>query len=196
MCSSDLVAPAGSFSTNENLQLSAAMTVPEIEKQMNYQVTLNNDETCDFNYNVVFVNPFVAGSSNLVTIDGNARGKNTCETMPQVLVVDNSKPAKTIYSYNSNDKELALSSVATDTYKLTKDIVSVTFEPVKNDVWNQFTSQLTAGSTLEVDETTGQVVWQNEGTTLAKDLEFTVKAIVTFEDLSVVTCNIKVKLMK
>ena len=190
------VTPAGSFSTNENLQLSAAMTVPEIEKQMNYQVTLNNDETCDFNYNVVFVNPFVAGSSNLVTIDGNAIGKNTGETMPQVLVVDNSKPAKTIYSYSSNDKELALSNVATDTYKLTKDIVSVTFEPVKNDVWNQFTSQLTSGSTLEVNETTGQVVWQNEGTTLAKDLEFTVKAIVTFEDLSVVTCNIKVKLMK
>ena len=103
-------------------------------------------ETCNFSYNVVFVNPFVAGGASLVTINGNAIGKNTGATMPQVLVNDNSKPANKIYSYV--DGKLALSDVAKNTYKLTEDIVNVTFEPVKDEVWNQFTSQLTSGSTL------------------------------------------------
>lgn len=188
------VTPAGPFSTNEELKLSAAMTVPEIEKQMNYKVTLNNDETCNFSYNVVFVNPFVAGGASLVTINGNAIGKNTGATMPQVLVNDNSKPANKIYSYV--DGKLALSDVAKNTYKLTEDIVNATFEPVKDEVWNQFTSQLTSGSTLSVNKTTGEVVWQNEGTVLAKDLDFKVKATVTFTDLSVVSCYIKVKLAR
>lgn len=186
------VTPSGEFSTNEELKLSAAMTEKEIVKKMNYKVTLNNNEFCNFSYNVVFVNPFVAGSASLVTIDGNAIGKNTGETKSQVLVLDNSQ--KKIYSYVGS--ALALSDVAKNTYKLTDDIVSVKFEPVKNKEWNDFTSQLTAGSTLEVNPTTGTVTWQNEGTTLAKDLNFTVKATVTFTNLSVVECDIPVQLTK
>ena len=188
------VTPSGAFNTNEELKLSAAMTEPEIVKQMNYEVTLNNDEPCNFSYNVVFVNPFVAGDAKSISINGNAIGKNTGETMPQVLVTDNSK--QNIYSYSTTTKKLELSKVATDTYKLTTSIVSVKYEPVKDQTWTDFTSQLTSGSTLSVDQSTGTVTWQNEGTTLSKNFSFKVKATVTFTDLSVVECYIPVNLTK
>ena len=188
------VTPSGSFNTDQLLKLSAAMTEPEIVKQMNYKVTLNNNEECNFNYNVVFVNPFIPGVGKSVSINGNAIGTNTGETKPQVIVTDNSK--QNIYSYSSTSKKLELSKVATDTYKLTESIVSVKYEPVEDKAWTDFTSQLTSGSTLSVDPTSGVVTWKNEGTTLAKDLEFKVKATVTFTDLSVVKCYITVNLTK
>ena len=188
----DGVTPKGPFSTNQDLKLAAAMSVPEIERTMNYTVTLNNEETCKFSYNVVFVNPFVAGKANLVTINGNAIGTNTGATMPEVKVLDNA--GKIIYSYVGSD--LALSEDAVNIYKLAADIVSVKFTPVEDTEWKDFTSQLTKGSTLDVDSDTGIVTWKNEGTTLAKDLNFTVKATVTFRDLSVVECDIPVKLAR
>lgn len=188
----DGVTPKDPFSTNQDLKLAAAMSVPEIERTMNYTVTLNNEETCKFSYNVVFVNPFVAGKANLVTINGNAIGTNTGATMPEVKVLDNA--GKTIYSYIGS--ALALSEDAVNIYKLAADIVSVTFTPVENTEWKDFTSQLTQGSTLDVASDTGIVTWKNEGTTLAKDLNFTVKATVTFRDLSVVECDIPVKLAR
>lgn len=186
------VTPATEFSTDQDVALSAAISTEELVKEMQYTVTLINEEKCNVKYNVIFVNPFKKTTAALTTIKGNEIGQTTVETMPKVKVVDNSN--RDIYSYRSADNGLVLSALATGTYKLTNDIVSVSYAVEETKEWNDFKAQLTAGSTLEVDPTTGVVTWNNEGTTLAKDLLFTVKATVTFEDLSVVICDIPVKL--
>ncbi|MCQ4948027.1 hypothetical protein NE602_28025, partial [Bacteroides cellulosilyticus] len=68
-------------------------------------------EYCDFNYNIVIQNPYVAGTSNADSVNDGI-GKNTVETMPQVNVKHNDGTA--IYSYNAKSKTLVLSSKATD----------------------------------------------------------------------------------
>ena len=174
--------PLTSFNTDETVKLTEAMTKRDDVKNMTYKVTLVNDETCNFNYNIVFVNPFVAGTTNGISIYGNGIGENTGATMPQVVV--------------NTSKTLVLSSKATDTYKLTNDIVSVEYAFVENAAWTELTSNMSKDSKLEVNDVTGVVTWKNQGSTLVKDYNLTVTAKVTFKDLSVVTCNIPVKLAK
>ncbi|MCS3212142.1 hypothetical protein NXX89_11965 [Bacteroides thetaiotaomicron] len=176
------------------MKLTEAMTKRDDVKNMTYKVTLVNDEICNFNYNIVFVNPFVAGTTNGISIYGNGIGENTGATMPQVVVKDNE--GSNIYSYNNTSKTLVLSSKATDTYKLTNDIVSVEYAFVENAAWTELTSNMSKDSRLEVDDATGVVTWKNQGSTLVKDYNLTVTATVTFKDLSVVICNIPVKLAK
>lgn len=186
--------PLTSFNTDETVKLTEAMTKRDDVKNMTYKVTLVNDEICNFNYNIVFVNPFVAGTTNGISIYGNGIGENTGATMPQVVVKDNE--GSNIYSYNNTSKTLVLSSKATDTYKLTNDIVSVEYAFVENAAWTELTSNMSKDSRLEVDDATGVVTWKNQGSTLVKDYNLTVTATVTFKDLSVVICNIPVKLAK
>ena len=50
-------------------------------------------------------------------------------------------------------------------------------------------------ATLSVDPSTGVVTWENLGTTLQGTHKLTVIATVTFENLSIVTCNIPVNLI-
>ena len=72
----------------QEVKLKDAMTEPYEVKNMTYKTTLTNGEYCDFNYNIVFQNPFVAGTSNAVSINDGI-GTNTVATMPQVGVKDN-----------------------------------------------------------------------------------------------------------
>lgn len=188
------VTPITSFNTDQTVKLTAPMTQRDDVKNMTYQVTLVNGETCDFNYNIVFVNPFVNGTKSGIRIYGNGIGTNVGETMPKVLVNDNE--GSSIYSYNSASKALVLSDKAIKTYKLTNDIVSVNYAFVKDAAWTELDKNKSQASTLEVDATTGTVTWENQGSTLVKDYDLTVTATVTFKDLSVVTCNIPVKLAK
>ena len=69
--------PLTSFNTDETVKLTEAMTKRDDVKNMTYKVTLVNDEICNFNYNIVFVNPFVAGTTNGISIYGNGIGENT-----------------------------------------------------------------------------------------------------------------------
>ena len=101
------------------------MTERDDVKNMTYQVTLENGETCDFAYNIVFINPFVATKATGINIFGNGIGVNTGATMPEVLVKDNEGSA--IYSYSSTATVLVLSDKATNTYKLNADMVSVEY---------------------------------------------------------------------
>ncbi len=78
--------------------------------------------------------------------------------MPQVVVKDNE--GSNIYSYNNTSKTLVLSSKATDTYKLTNDIVSVEYAFVENAAWTELTSNMSKDSRLEVDDATGVVTWK------------------------------------
>lgn len=187
------VDPLAAFSTDETVKLTTAMTKRDDVKNMTYTVTLVNGETRKFDYNVVFVNPFVAGATNGISIlDGI--GENKGDVEPQVLVKDNE--GSNIYSYNSSSKALALSDKAKEIYKLTSpNIIGVKYTFVETPAWTELDNNMSNGSKLEVDAN-GKVLWKNEGASLAKDYNLTVIATVTFKDLSVVTCNIPVKLAK
>lgn len=174
------------------------MTQRDIVKNMGYTKTLVNGEECKtFDYNIVFLNPFVAGTAKEVVVKDGI-DENTGETKPQVLVKDNS--AETIYSYDSKTKGLALSTIATGTYKLTSDIVSVTYAFDKTTAaWKELDGNKSDDSILEVsndEKDAGKVTWKNQGALLQKDYALTVVATVTFKDLSVVKCNIPVRIAK
>ena len=184
--------PLASFSTDQTVKLTEPMTERDDVKNMTYQVTLENGETCDFAYNIVFINPFVATKATGIKIFGNGIGVNTGATMPEVLVKDNEGSA--IYSYSSTATVLVLSDKATNTYKLNADMVSVEYAFVEEGDWAILDKNMSANSELKVNATTGVVTWKNEGSTLTRDYNLTVIATVTFKDLSVVKCEIPVTL--
>ncbi|WP_291593742.1 PL29 family lyase N-terminal domain-containing protein [Bacteroides sp.] len=189
------VDPSSSFSTDQTVKLTAPMTEPDDVKNMTYQVTLVNGETCDFAYNIVFINPFAATKAAGIKIFGNGIGENTGATMPQVLVKDNEGSA--IYSYISASKALALSEKATNTYKLKAEMVSVEYAFDEDGAdWGILNKNMSAKSELSVAGDTGLVTWKNEGSTLTRDYKLDVIATVTFKDLSVVKCTIPVILTK
>ncbi len=184
------VDPSTSFTTDQTVKLTEPMTERDAVKKMTYKVTLVNGEECEFAYNIVFINPFVAANAAGIRIFGNGVGVNTGATMPQVLVKDNEGAA--IYSYVTN--ALALSSKAIDTYKLNAGMVSVEYAFVEEGDWTLLKNNMSANSELKVDAATGEVTWKNEGSHLNRDYRLTVMATVTFEDLSVVKCAIPVTL--
>lgn len=177
--------------TNQDftIALDGEMKVPYLVKDMTYTTTLVNGELCPFTYSIVFVNPFVAGDADGVTIYGNQVGKQTAATAPEVLVNDKFNAA--ILSWDEVAQALALSTKATDTYKVAMPTVTYAFDTKAGD-YATLVGNLSEGSTFEVDAASGVVTWENEGATLAHDYSVTVVATVTFEDLSVVECRIPV----
>ena len=171
--------------------LSNELTEPYAIKTMTYTTTLANGEKCDYSYDIVFENPFVAGNAGGVELTDGV-GENKVETMSKVLVKDTE--GDDIYKWNGS--KLSLTSKATDTYKLTSGIVSVAYEFVHNEAWTTITSNMSAGSELAVNATTGLVTWKNQGSLLQSDYALQVKATVTFTDLSQVEVIIPVTLKK
>lgn len=153
--------------------------------EVDYAVTLVNGEKCEFSYRVIFENPFVSGSKQGIVLK-DLIGTSTAEAAAQVVVNDNA--GRTILSYISG--AFSLSQVATETYKVGMPNVKFAFK--KDTAYNNFVGQLVNGTEFNINETTGTVTWKNNGTSLAKTQNFTVIATVTFEDLSVVECEIPV----
>lgn len=179
--------PAGNITTDQTLQLNHAMSVSEEIKNMNYEFTLVNGETCKTAYKVVFVNPFVAGSPAAVTLNGNAVGAQNVATAPSVIVKD--KAGDDIYKWNAT--ALALTTKATNDYKVAAPTVSYAWVADAN--YNSFVSQLTNPATqLQLNAATGAVTWDNEGATLANSHNLKVEATVTFAGLSIVKVVIPV----
>ena len=170
--------------------LSNELTEPYAIKTMTYTTTLANGENCDYSYDIVFENPFVAGNAGGVELTDGV-GTNTVGTVSKVLVKDTE--GDDIYKWNGSS--LALTSKAINTYKLTNDVVSVAYEFVHNEAWTTITSNMSAGSKLEVDSK-GEVTWENQGSLLQSDYALQVKATVTFTDLSQVEVIIPVTLKK
>lgn len=175
----------------QEVKLNEPMTKPEVVKNMTYKTTLVNGEECNFNYNIVFKNPFVGGAASGVSINDGI-GKNTVATMPQVLVLDTDK-SETIYSYDAKTKALVLSDKATNVYKVATP--TVTYKFLENDVYKAVVGQIGSRATLDVDAATGIVTWENLGTTLQGTYKLTVIATVTFDKLSVAECKIPVTLI-
>ena len=160
--------------------------------RVDYTTKLINNESCDFKYYVVFQNPFVNASDKGTTLYGNGIGTNTVDVKPYVAV--ETTDGDDIYTYTKNNK-LELSKIATDNYKITNEPV-VTYAFKKDAAYNNLVSQISNQSKLEVNQTTGVVTWQNQGTSLVADHQLTVIATVKFAGISVVTCEIPVTLTK
>lgn len=185
------VTPIAAFTTDQAVALDGAMTKDTETKVMTYAIPLANGEECVFKYNIIFVNPFKKVAPSAVKLYGNGIGENTVDVRPQVNVVD--REGDLIYSWDNIASALVLSSKATGTYHVAAP--TVTYDFYKKGDYETLTSQMSAGSNIDVDAN-GTVIWENQGTTLQKDLHLTVIATVTFEDLSEVTINIPVTLTK
>lgn len=177
--------------TDFTVALDKAMTKGSEVKNMTYKTVLVNGEECNFNYNIVFVNPFIAGNANAVSVYGNGIGENTGETMPQVLVLDNDNDH--IYSYDAATDALVLSDKATNDYKVAVPTVEYSFDKTGAD-YKELVNNMSQGSILKVDAATGTFTWKNEGAQLKRDYNLTVIAKVTFANLSEVQCRIPVVL--
>ncbi len=187
--------------------LADAMKTPYLVRNMGLTQVLVNGEKCPSNYDIVFVNPFVAGAAQGVSIQANNPGDQVVDIKPQVLVVDKAQ-SDAIYHYvtttNPAFEGLALTEKATDIYRIAASAVKVTYAPKKDAAYNAFVNQLSNNTTFEIssDNTNGDanlggvITWNNEGATLANDVTLTFIATVTFEDLSVVECEIPVVMKK
>lgn len=182
----DDVLPEVPITSDQDLSLKSALTKDE-ERIMNYEYKLVNGETCTNSYTVVFVNPFLAGTPAAVSLNGNAIGAQKVNTAPSVIVKD--KDGEDIYKWNATT--LALTTKATNTYKLISDNVNVKYEWVKDANYNNFVSNLT-NPDVQLQLNNGEVTWNNEGATLANTHNLKVKATVTFEGLSIVKMEIPV----
>ena len=185
------VNPTGVQDADFTVALSEAMTEAYEVKNMTYQTTLVNGETCNFNYNIVFVNPFKAGATQEVNVYGNGIGENKGQVAPQVTVLDTENDV--IYSWDVETGALTLSEKASGDYKVDTPVVKYAFDEENAD-YQELIQNMSAGSTLSVDENSGVFTWKNEGSTLKKDYVLPVVATVTFENLSEVKCVINVRL--
>lgn len=174
--------------SNGTISLTAPLTTTHKFAGMKYTVTLVNGETCEFFFNIMFKNPFVAGNCDKVSLDGNARGAVTCDVKPSVLVVEADNASQEIYSWNAASNALELSSVAQNPYHVTTS--TVTYEFVRNSDYNTFVGNLDPAATFGIDPATGVVTYDNLGATLIPTYNLTVKATVTFSNLSQVECLI------
>lgn len=176
------------------ISLNAPLKTPTLFAPMKYVVTLDNNETCTFYFNVEFINPFIAGTAATVTLNGNEIGAVTAETAPSVNVVEAAAPANKVFAWDATAKKFALVAANADKYNVAEP--TVVFDFVKDKAYEAFAGQLDAKSTFKVDATTGVVTFNNQGAQLQNNHNLTVKATVTFADLSVVTVNIPLTIAK
>ena len=176
---------AGVTIANNTITLNEALTGNYKAADVEYSVTLVNGEVCKDSYKVIFQNPFVSGATQGAILK-DLTGVNTTEAAPMVVV--NDLDNRTILSNIAG--AFTLSNVATDVYKV--GMPTVKFEFKKDNAFNTFVGQLADGSVFDIDATSGVITWENRGSKLTENKTFTVVATVTFEDLSVVKCEIPV----
>lgn len=178
----------GSPATNGTIALTAALTQDKLVAGMKYDITLVNGELCDPVYfNIWFNNPFRGTTGTALTLNGNETGAVSVAAAHSVLVKD--IDGATIYSWVNN--ALALSSKAQNTYKVAAPTVKYAF--VEDEAYKTFKGNLDPEATFGINANTGIVTYDNLGATLIPSYNLTIKATVTFTDLSEVTCTIPLK---
>lgn len=179
--------------TTDVVYLTKPLVAASYLAKLYYVETLVNGETCTFNFDVQFNNPFVAGAANAIVMDGNAIDAVTAKTAPEVKVVDIQEPTpNAIYNWDAANKKLQLTSVATNNYALKDSQVSVSYAFKDDNAYKTFVGQLAPGAVFKINENTGEITYDNLGTTLIPTYNLTVVATVTFDDISVVECEIPV----
>lgn len=155
--------------------------------KMDYTILLVNGEKKQNDFGVQFLNPFAAGTPAKIEIDANRIGVQSADASKSVIVVENGNSNK-IYSWVNNS--LALSSLATGTYKLQNSQVSVSYawNTSKGD-YKAFTENLPGDSKLDLN---GSMITYTATANLVPTRTLYLTATVTFEDLSKVTMEIPV----
>ena len=175
--------------------LDAPMDKPEWIKLMTYWTTLVNSEVCNYEYKIIFKNPFVKGAADAIIIP-DAIDASTGEAKTEVEVKD--VEGKLIYSYDALSSSLVLSqNPAIDYYNVDSSKLTVEYAfDANNADYKTLMANIADGSILTCDATTGLITWANKGSLLVRDFNLKVMATVTFEDLSIVTCEIPVTIAK
>lgn len=179
------VTPLYSFSTDETVALDHELTKTYEAYNMTYKTQLVNGEWCNYNYWIIFENPFEPGDAVTVTMDGNKIGGVTGETAPSVCVKTIVGTAQKAYCWNATTKRLEFTE-AGKALKVAEP--TIVYDFVKDAAW----TALDPYGDLTIDHTTGQVSWNNKGAELQKTYKLSVKATVTFDNVSVVECKIPV----
>lgn len=172
---------------NGVIELTEALSSASKLAHMQYTLTHVNSEKIDYDFDILFKNPFVAGVSQTVTLKANAiPGAQTVATAPQVVVNDVNGLA--IYNWVAANSALELTADAKKYYKVAAPTVK--YEFVKDADYNQFVGNLDPKAVFEIDPNSGVVTYDNLGGELFPSYGLTVKATVTFANLSVVECKI------
>ena len=190
-----ILPPAGviveGIGNNMSVRLNHAMTTKDEVYVMNYKTTLKNGETCDFQYHIVFINPFVSGTAQGGNIDINSRSLVTLNVAEKVFVKDTK--SKDIYKWNATSSQLKLTDEATNVYVLDPSQVSVSYKFDETSAgYKELSGNMGTGSILNCNPLTGEVTWKNVGNEYQKDITIPVIATVTFENLSKVECKVNV----
>lgn len=178
--------------TNGTVELTKALKTAFLVAPMKYDITLVNGENCDPVYfNIYFNNPFVDTKGDRIVLDANIVGQQIKDVRPSVIVNDINN--KVIYSWNRSTNALELSSVAKNDYKVAAP--TVTYEFVKDNAYKTFTGNLDPAAKFELEKDaanqyTGKVIYDNLGSTQVPSYDLTIKATITFADLSEVVCEI------
>ena len=165
--------------------LEAPIYGSEVTKTMRYTQTMVNGETYSFEYDLIFINPFKAKSTNGITIE-QIVGTATGDVKPEVEVVTNDGELL-IFSFNP-DGSKKMGTEATERYKLNSGMVDIKFSFNNNEDYRTLKANI---NELNIDENTGEITVEH-GDILNRAYNLNVTATITFEDLSVVTCTIPV----
>lgn len=171
---------------------------------MKYTKTHVNAETESFEYNMVFVNPFVGAETTGTSIYLNSKVEVYAEVAPFVKVTESVKPYGVIYVWSDmdtpldeTDDKLVLTELATDEVYFIQNDPTVTYAfDTTNADYITLTSNMGEASVLDINPNTGKVTWKRVGNEYNRDLVIPVIATVKFEDLSIVECVIPVKFTK
>lgn len=126
-------------------------------------------------------------------MNGNEIGAVTAQTAPEVSVFDIQEPTpNAIYNWVAAYSDLQLTSVAKNDYKLKDGQVHVSYAFKDDNAYKTFVGQLAPSAVFDINEYTGEITYDNLGATLIPTYNLTVVATVTFDEISVVKCNIPV----
>ena len=185
------LSPANTEVTFSNNTIALAKAIKDqVTATMKYTLTLQNGETCEKEFKVVFTNPFTSQQLKGVSFNGNTIGLTQVETADQVKVIDTNNDA--IYAWSTTAKDLALSQLAKYVYILKESDVTVTYAFLEDAAYKTFKTNMDPASTLSVNGE-GQISYDNKGGAKLQDpYTLTVIASVKFGNVSIVDCKIPV----
>ena len=164
------------------------------QAKMNVTVTLQNDEECNYTFNVRFYNPFYAGNVTGISLDGTITGTSTANAAKTVNVYNSASTQTTatkVYGWDDNTG-LGLTGLGTGTYSLQTVNASTMFTWVDDANYKAIIASLDdPKDQLELDKSTGAVSFKCSNT-LLKDVNCSIKAVVTLSPISTIEFTIPV----
>ena len=192
------------LAADTKLAPASEMTAATMTANLQYTANLVNGETSKnvIKLDVQFNNPFVVASSiAAVTFNGNSIEAVSVDAWKSVNIVSAIGTKQifglkgTTFGFQADAKNFGYA--ATTATKVAENWAgadpTIEYSFVENDAYKTFLNDAT-GSTLSIEN--GVISYTSSTVQLQKTYDLTVKAVVTFADLSQVTVNIPVKVTK